>query len=853
MLGINVLVATAIQHFCVKTIAESVDARPDMTLVNERWVDLSEVDEILDSFDDSMRLALIIVGQTRESNELAALWLAKRKRLVVMYVDIVDEMVRFGLRDPNPIPLLNAVRELVESVDAESDDRIARVRLSLVGAEPEETVAEQETSENIPSDERPSDEVSEPLETKDDRPLLRASFNWINSTLLRVVEFKGEEGHESSDERGTTSNGKRDEYELEEELDNAIAAAEDSLEPLAVVFRAFRLERLEFRLMLLALAPELDLSFQRCMAFLLDETSPRVGTLALYCNILEISPENRGYLVEGGALSRWLVFEGYANRPAAADEPLRFDPYLAQWILGDAAALERDPRIRRVLRLEPWPGATILDRTDERVKAIALIRELRDQKNRDWTLLDGGDSPAWRALLELGASRIKGRKLKLIRVEAERLANADVLEIADAARRIGRIARLTRSVLVIDVTKAACIEGSADWLRVFFGALQHTRCRPAVICTDKAAMISLLGSTSSQFKREPALPAASRTSAMRVAAKLTGAFVTTDSAEALANQYPLHIDALEQAVFLARSQPSDAWKENAGFERLTAALKEFAAIGVSHLVDRIEPIFTLEQVVLPPDRKQQLLEIVDHVQLASRVLDDWKFREQLPYGRGVAALFFGSSGTGKTMAAMGIARRLGVQILRLDLSRVVSKYIGDTEKNLDRVFTDAQRCGAAILIDEADALFGKRSEVKDAHDRYANIEVAYLLQRMEAYDGLAILTTNMRKNLDPAFMRRLRFVIDFPRPDVTAREKIWRQCLPDGSHELTDPEFNQLARRLDITGGQIRQTTLRAAFIAAAAVERITLEHIAVAARAELAKQGLPPVDIDLTRIRRAA
>src|SRR4029077_15115500 len=139
---------------------------------------------------------------------------------------------------------------------------------------------------------------------------------------------------------------------------------------------------------------------------------------------------------------------------------------------------------------------------------------------------------------------------------------------------------------------------------------------------------------------------------------------------------------------------------------------------------------------------QQLNEIVDNVRLAPRVLDGWKFRDQLPYGRGVSALFFGSSGTGKTMAAMGVAQRLGIQILRIDLSRVVSKYIGDTEKNIDRVFGDAEKSGAVVLVDEAEALLRKRSEVNDAHDRYANIEVAFLLQRMEAYEGLAILTTN---------------------------------------------------------------------------------------------------------------
>ena len=235
------------------------------------------------------------------------------------------------------------------------------------------------------------------------------------------------------------------------------------------------------------------------------------------------------------------------------------------------------------------------------------------------------------------------------------------------------------------------------------------------------------------------------------------------------------------------------------------------------------------------------------------MLDEWKFARQLPYGRGVTALFFGQSGTGKTMAAMGIARRLNVQILRLDLSRIVSKYIGDTEKNLDRVFDDAQRSGAAILIDEAEALLGKRSEVKDAHDRYANIEVAFLLQRMEAFDGLAILTSNMKQGIDPAFLRRLRFIVDFPRPDVEARDKIWRQCLPEGSHTLTDAEFRQLARKVDVTGGHLRQITLRAAFIAAAAGSQITLEHVAQAVRAELVKLGMPAVEIDFGAGRRAA
>jgi len=333
----------------------------------------------------------------------------------------------------------------------------------------------------------------------------------------------------------------------------------------------------------------------------------------------------------------------------------------------------------------------------------------------------------------------------------------------------------------------------------------------------------------------------------------SGTTVATELAESMANHYPLHIDGLEVAMRLARNCRKNTDVDEPLVARFATACKDLAADRISRLAERIEPVFRLDDIVLPPDRKEQLIEIVDHVRLAPRVLDDWKFREQLPYGRGVTALFFGPSGTGKTMAALGIARQLGTQILRLDLSRVVSKYIGDTEKNIDRVFTDAQRSGCAILIDEADALFGKRSEVKDAHDRYANIEVSYLLQRMEAYEGLAILTTNMRQNLDPAFLRRLRFIVDFPKPDVPAREMIWRQCVPAQSHQLDDAAFRQLARRIDLTGGHIRQITIRAAFIAAAAYLKINLEHVAQAARAEFAKLGMPPVQLDVSPSRRVA
>jgi SpoVK/Ycf46/Vps4 family AAA+-type ATPase len=809
---INVLVAAVKSDVQAEGIAKAVAARSDMHLLEGRNVLASEVDGLLPSVPATPPCALIVVGQPSDTNAYAERWLAARADLVVMYVAVIGDMVRVGVRRPELDSLLTALRVLVERVGTEGGGQVARFHVRQAGASP------------APAQ----------------RPLLEASIDWVHRLLRDAVE-NVPDGHDEA--HGLTINKStllqsldatpgRDDQAAE--LMAALAGADPKTEPLAAAAAVFDLDPLEFRMMALALSPELDPRFQRCMGFLLDEAGRRVGSMSLYSSLLGAAARVRGEL---GHLSRWHVFEGDASRPAAADEPLRLDPFLAQWLLGDRDALAQDPRIRRAIRLVPWSGAALLDRPDEHARAAALLDATR------WRILGGDDPAGWRALFELG-----GRVL--IRVEITRLAGLDINEVEDCALRLARMARLTDERLVLDATG----EAEGDGLRVFLGTLDRARCHAAVICSDAARIMKLLGPEASyELAGEPPLPASARIAAVRAAATGAEVYLPEDAAEAIANRYPLGVDRLEHAMRLALERPKNFEEDDPRLARFTAALREIAAEGISNIAERIEPVFSLDDVVLPPDRKQQLGEIVDHVRLAPRVLDEWKFREQLPYGRGVTALFFGPSGTGKTMAALGIAHRLGVQLLRLDFSRVVSKYIGDTEKNIDRVFSDAQRSGSAILIDEADALLGKRSEVKDAHDRYANIEVAYLLQRMEAYEGLAILTTNMRQNLDAAFLRRLRFVVDFPRPDVEAREKIWRLCLPTESHVLDEAAFRLLARKIDLTGGHIRQITLRAAFIAAAAGVQIGLEHLAQAARAEFAKLGMPPIEIDLAQGRRAA
>jgi len=256
------------------------------------------------------------------------------------------------------------------------------------------------------------------------------------------------------------------------------------------------------------------------------------------------------------------------------------------------------------------------------------------------------------------------------------------------------------------------------------------------------------------------------------------------------------------------------------------------------LAQRIEPAAGWDDLVLPPEQLELLREICMHVRQRAQVYEGWDFESKGKRGLGISALFAGTSGTGKTMAAEVLARELRLDLYRIDLSAVVSKYIGETEKNLRRVFDAAEAGGAILLFDEADALFGKRSEVKDSHDRYANIEVSYLLGRMEAYRGLAILTTNLKDALDAAFLRRIRFIVQFPFPDQAEREAIWRGIYP----AATPTEGLDAARlaQLNVAGGDIRNIALKAAFLAADAGEPVRMAHLLGAARHEYTKLERP-------------
>jgi hypothetical protein len=321
------------------------------------------------------------------------------------------------------------------------------------------------------------------------------------------------------------------------------------------------------------------------------------------------------------------------------------------------------------------------------------------------------------------------------------------------------------------------------------------------------------------------------------------ALVGTEIADAdlhrLMSRHPLAPGAITAAWRLARTLAGlGGAGQPVAIEHLEEACRAQARAPASGLARRIEPKHGWEDIVLPAVQLEQLRAVCSQAKHLATVYGAWGFERKLSLGKGLNALFSGPPGTGKTMAAEVIAADLQVEILKIDLSQIVSKYIGETEKNLRQLFEQAAAAHAILFFDEADALLGKRSEVKDAHDRYANTEVAYLLQKMEEYEGITILATNLRQNMDEAFTRRMRFIVEFPFPEEDDRLRIWQGVWPKEVPLAKDVDLPQLARQFRLSGGGIRNIALAAAFLAAEHDQPVTMGHLMHATKRELQKMG---------------
>jgi hypothetical protein len=391
-----------------------------------------------------------------------------------------------------------------------------------------------------------------------------------------------------------------------------------------------------------------------------------------------------------------------------------------------------------------------------------------------------------------------------------------------------RVAALQSSVLLIDCDPIALDTSSREDALIRF--IQHVR-SPLIITSREQwqpPQRSLI-----HFTVEP--PTANEQQFLWQQA-LGNRATQLNGMERLTSQFRLNATTIQAiCTEVAGQSRSEQLFTN---EQLAYALRQSCRVhtrpNLDDLAQRIEAIATWNDLVLPEKEIAVLKTIAAHVDHRVQVYDQWGFRGKSDRGLGISALFAGISGTGKTMSAEVLAHALQLDLYRIDLSSVVSKYIGETEKNLRRIFDAAEASTVILLFDEADALFGKRSEVKDSHDRYANMEVSYLLQRMEAYQGLAILTTNLKDSLDTAFLRRIRFVVKFPFPDATQRQTLWQKVFPSQTptHAL---DFHKLAK-LNVAGGNIRNIALNATFMAASQGEPVQMRHLRDAAYSEYTK-----------------
>lgn len=627
-----------------------------------------------------------------------------------------------------------------------------------------------------------------------------------------------------------------------ETLNKHLAGDDGRATPLGAVAEALRRDPPALKLFLIIVAGELDMRFHRLFGALHDDFSRRRPSLGLASAIIAASTAGATPLdirAELAVLERLrrlgLVLAGGPVNGAAADEPLIARVEVVDWLMG-ADARQLIGAAAPLLERAPSAEAITLIPADRVRRLRRLLRqELAALEGRDVAaVLLGGSEPGW---LAVEAAAIETTAL-LGGAPRHELSQGDLRE---ALTQVPIAANLTRRRLCLDLSGAGA-DGGTLW-PMLEAMLDRFAQAPFVVVDNPAQLLTLERRKRLAIVEFPAPSQADRRQA--IAATLAAhRQEDPDLVTALADRFPVAPEALPRAVTFAfatavengrplRPTPEDWY---AGFRKAAGAR-------LPQLARRVEPEASgegaspLDRVILPKAQREQADELVRHVRFGARVLDDWGYAALLD-GKGVAALFSGESGTGKTTAAHAIASALESDLYVIELSQVVSKYIGETEKHLDIVFDEAQAAGAVLLFDEADALFGKRSAVSSAHDRYANIEVAYLLQRLQRFAGLAILTTNNAANIDPAFARRLRFRIEFPRPGPAERLAIWEQSLPLG---LRAGELNlkPLAVALEVTGGTIRQMAFHAAIRAAEHATLITKEDVIAGARSQLLRLGL--------------
>lgn len=618
--------------------------------------------------------------------------------------------------------------------------------------------------------------------------------------------------------------------------------------PIEHLKRLFGLTPFEVDSLLLCLAPELDTKYEKLYAYLQDDVSKKYPTLNLILMLLTQTIKEqsfaRQYFSAHAPLIRWQLLKfGEERRDfpvSPLSRPLCIDERITDFLLGNPFLDSATSEILNVLQPEgDIDSLHIKEDLKQRLKN--LTRHLQGGKEFGNNIVIFFYGPRGVGKKKAAAAISEALCIPLLNINIrELLKNNDTF--FDMVKRINREALLLQCPLLIE---------DFDLLFSEDGKINHHRKHLLKEISKFSYLTFLTGEQNLELKGEldnaryikihfplPDFPL--RKKIWEKALNGRNNFMTNLTLDVLAGKFKFTEGQIINAIVTAKDRTflHPLEKDVITDEDLLFGCRQQNNQKLSELALKITPKFSWQDIVLPDDQLSQLREICNHLKYRHIVYGEWGFEKKISLGKGLNVLFSGPSGTGKTMAAEILANELRLEIYKIDLSQVVSKYIGETEKNLSRIFKEAETSNAILFFDEADALFGKRSEVKDAHDRYANIEIGYLLQKMEEYEGMTILATNLRQNIDEAFMRRMQFIVEFPFPDDRRRELIWRKIFPENAPLSSDMDFLFLSEKLRLTGGHIKNIALAAAFHATEETADIQMRHIMRAAKREYQKTG---------------
>ncbi len=601
------------------------------------------------------------------------------------------------------------------------------------------------------------------------------------------------------------------------------------------------LETIDLDILLICLGPELNSGYSKIYAYLQDDLTKKNPTVDLVLNILSSTFEEKMNLRKRLRPGSPLIDHGLIL--TEPDPTLPATPFLSRFVHVDSsiASYVLDDDVFHEWPLNLFHTVSPVQDLDSLVLDGLMRKELNSLLRKEALTntiiyLFGPYGTGKKSTAE-ALCHAWGKKLWISDIENH--IAVGVRELGDYIRRICRDACLNNACVYWDSNGDVFKHDHKIWLKEFMQ------------CLDKEKGVSFLSGTSAvetlyHVRRSLFIPFEFTNPSYGQRMKLwkrsleNAGFDPGIDVTGLSSGFNFSggqiRDAVQTAINL--STKNDNKRDTISASELRSACLLQSGSGLSTLARRIRPTYSWDDIVLPPDRIEQLRDIVNHARFRSFVMDSWGFGRKLSGGKGLNVLFAGPSGTGKTMSAEIMAFDLGLHLYKIDLARVVSKYIGETEKNLSRIFEEAETSNAILFFDEADAIFGKRSDVHDAHDRYANIETSYLLQKMEEYEGVTILATNFRRNMDDAFVRRIQYAVEFPFPEKHDRKEIWKKTWPCELPLAQDIDFDLLAGRFELSGGNIRNICVNAAFIAAADGKTVTMNHLMRSTRNEYRKMG---------------